>query len=1540
MKLLVTLPSLFIAALLVTGVSAGATPVQHYIAAANIAVVQNDTGNTSSSVTVTAPLSINDFRIRSGSTRADYNIQIGDVSSDDVTNGILISSIDQNGRDNGETTNYPGMNYGTSAIDSNASTSPGSSGEYWIPVFQAPGNSEYNFNVAAAYFPYTNGWYGGWLSNSGGTNGGANNHFIGNRALALGTNVIDLGGGKTTVDLRPFGLDSRSNAVLLVVGGKNEANFALSSTNANGTWTITCHDDNGGAEQDYVAFVGVPLTNHTVIAGKFMGDSQVALQSAPFRVSNPGIGTYHLTLPGVNPASGVLIISAEGGGSNNSDNIVSYQVNGDGWDIQTRDLTAGFTPALQELPASDAVVSFVYIPGPISDSTALLWSGSPTNSWDLSGSNVWRAVGSNTPANYSDGNQTFFDDTALNFVVQLPTAVSPNGVVVSNIANSYTFDGNGKITGPGGLVKQGGGKLFLNTTNDYTGDTVISQGMVILGSSRAIPGGGSTGSVIVNGQLALNGFGCMVNNLSGTGVIDDNAGGGAVTLGVNEMTNTTFSGVLKNSAGSLGLNVSGGGTFTLTGNNVCGGDCTVSNGALAVNGSLTTGDLKVLANSRLGGTGSITGPVSLAANCTLELAANAPLTVGTLTLNGPVNVAISGNVPLTATGTYVLLQYGARSGNGQFILTPPPGLQCTGLTAALQDTGNQLLLVVSAAGITGSIADIRHVVVFMNENRSFDHYYGSFHGVRGFNDRNVLVFTNQNNAFYQPSNGSYELPFHTSIQCIGDLNHSWPVTHSAIDAGKNDQWIPSKGAPTMAYLNRSDLPYYYALADAYTICDEYHCSVMSSTFPNRVMLMTGTIDPYSKNGGPEIDNTDLASGFTWPTYPELLQQAGVTWKVYQEAGDNSDNVLKLFANFKQSHPGNPLYDRGMVTSPDLASLVGAFQSDVISNSLPSVSWIIGPSDFTEHPPWSPANGEVLTKELLDALAANPAVYRSTVFILNYDENDGFFDHAMPILPPLGTTNEYVGSLPIGLGVRVPAIIVSPWTRGGRVCSQVFDHTSVIRFLETWTGVKDPNISAWRRQVCGDLTSAFDFAHPNPNYAYLTGVTGITCSSGTIPEVPSPQTFPTQETGSIGLLPLPYEPNAFCNLNSSASTVTITMTNSGTASAHFGVFPNAYRNDGPWPLDVSTTNFANVSFSVAATSGKYDFSCYGPNGFQRRFAGNVNLDYQQIEVRSFLNPGNAGLEIELANTSASPVTFTITNGYAAGGPVNFTVSPHNTNVFNAGSDTNHGLYDVTVTATTDNGFLRRFLGRVETVTPAPVLASSSNPSRLGDAVTINANVSGYNTPTGLIQFRTNGVAAGAPMPLVNGTASFVTAALGCGDNQISVEYSGDLLNPAQTNALDQVVSAPPPVITLNGPSAITNWLGTALADPGATAFDLCAGFVPVTTNSFINLAVPGTYQVQYVAGNAPNNLATNTRTVMVVAETPPLVYGGGTLAGGHLQFTFGGPAGQPYEVVTTTNLPPIGGWSVLTSGIFGATPTIFAETNTLEGASRFYRIVSP
>ncbi|HEV2693323.1 MAG TPA: hypothetical protein VG347_10555, partial [Verrucomicrobiae bacterium] len=353
--------------------SAQATPVLHGISAANINVQQNDASNNAVSVTLTTPVEINDFRVINNvqTSRADYFVQIGASASDDVTGGILMSSITDNGRDNGEGN---GTNWGTPAIDSNASGSPGTSGQYWIPVFGTMDDTnypEYNFDVAGAYFPYNKGWYGGWLVNATGVNNGvsatlSSDKFWGNPSMVLGTDVIPLGGGKITVDLRRFGLDSRTNAILLCVGGKNEENFADSQTNADGTWLVTTRDDaSGSAEADPAAFVAIPVTNHMIVSGRFFGDSSIGLHSGPFSVTNPAAGVFHLTIPGVTPGHGVLIISGEEGGGNNGDNIVSYQATADGWDIQTRDVGDGnHRPNLQALPAGDAVVSFVYIPAP------------------------------------------------------------------------------------------------------------------------------------------------------------------------------------------------------------------------------------------------------------------------------------------------------------------------------------------------------------------------------------------------------------------------------------------------------------------------------------------------------------------------------------------------------------------------------------------------------------------------------------------------------------------------------------------------------------------------------------------------------------------------------------------------------------------------------------------------------------------------------------------------------------------------------------------------------------------------------------------------------------------------------------------------------------------------------------------------------------------------------------------------------------------------------------------------------------------------
>jgi phospholipase C len=463
----------------------------------------------------------------------------------------------------------------------------------------------------------------------------------------------------------------------------------------------------------------------------------------------------------------------------------------------------------------------------------------------------------------------------------------------------------------------------------------------------------------------------------------------------------------------------------------------------------------------------------------------------------------------------------------------------TTLPAALQRA------VADASDKPGDLSQIEHVVVLTQENRSFDTYFGALRGVRGFSDPDAITLSTGRSVFYQPdpkNPDGYELPFHldtvnTSAAAVVDLSHAWTAQHNSWHGGKMDNWLPAhrnadgdaNGPFTMGYYTRADLPFHYALADAFTVCDRYHCSVMAPTNPNRLYLWTGTIDPDGKNGGPVVDNSE-AVPYTWTTYAERLQAAGITWRNYQEPDTGDDNPLAWFAQFQKAPVTSPLYRFGMATVPDLPT---AFRDDVMNDNLPQVSWIIGTNASTEHPSYLPAAGAAFISQILEALASNPKVWRKTLLILNYDENDGFFDHVPPPTAPVGTPGEWItGTLPaaaggiagpIGLGFRVPMIVISPFSTGGWVSSDVFDHTSTIRFMEVLFGVEEPNISAWRRQTCGDLTTTLRLKQGKAaSFPALPGVRFtrdyllrqyITSQDQPNPAVPTQQTLPTQEPGT-------------------------------------------------------------------------------------------------------------------------------------------------------------------------------------------------------------------------------------------------------------------------------------------------------------------------------------------------------------------------------------------------------------------------------------------
>jgi phospholipase C len=382
----------------------------------------------------------------------------------------------------------------------------------------------------------------------------------------------------------------------------------------------------------------------------------------------------------------------------------------------------------------------------------------------------------------------------------------------------------------------------------------------------------------------------------------------------------------------------------------------------------------------------------------------------------------------------------------------------------------------------GSLRDVQHIVILMQENRSFDHYFGTMPGVRGFSDPQAMRLPSGRTVFHQPDPShaqGYRLPFRfdtatTSAQATPGTDHFWPTQHQAWNGGRMDQWVAAKGPFTMGYFTREDIPFHWALAGAFTVCDRYHCSVLGPTNPNRLYMWTGMIDPARTGGGPVIDDSPGSSNPTlsWTTYPERLQRAGVSWQVYQEEDNFDDNALAWFKQFASAPVTSELYQRGMLKRP-----AGTFEDDARHDRLPQVSWLVAPAAQSEHPDYFPAAGAEYIAQKLEAIASNPDVWAKTAFILCYDENDGLFDHVPPPVPPAGTVAEFVGGEPIGLGFRAPAIVISPWTAGGYVHSEVLDHTSLIRLIETRFGVREPNISAWRRRTCGDFTSAFRFSRP-------------------------------------------------------------------------------------------------------------------------------------------------------------------------------------------------------------------------------------------------------------------------------------------------------------------------------------------------------------------------------------------------------------------------------------------------------------------------------
>jgi phospholipase C len=515
-----------------------------------------------------------------------------------------------------------------------------------------------------------------------------------------------------------------------------------------------------------------------------------------------------------------------------------------------------------------------------------------------------------------------------------------------------------------------------------------------------------------------------------------------------------------------------------------------------------------------------------------------------------------------------------------------------------------------------TFVDAEHVVFLMQENRSFDHCYGSLQGVRGFNDPRAIDLPNGRPVWLQAdAQGDVYAPFRldmlgTNVTWHNGLPHDWPDQVDARNHGKYDRWLEVKRpgkklahlpALCLGYHTRADLPFYYRLADAFTVCDQHFCSTLTGTNPNRLHFWSGTIRAQQRSEAkPHVFNSDEDYGtLSWTTYPERLSAAGISWRVYQNevgvasglteeedrwVGNFGDNGLEYFAQYRPhlspchtaylqkavaalpdiiakletavaSKPNDvplasqliqarnsykhallaskqwtpealaqlpaherALHEQGLTTNrglPEYREIVTVtaetpegkkipvtlpkgdvlhrFRQDVQQGKLPAVSWLVAPQAFSDHPS-SAWFGAWYVSEILNILTQNPEVWKKTIFVLNYDENDGYFDHVPPFVAPVagraetGACSEGVDSTletttrmrasPIGLGYRVPLIVASPWSRGGWVNSQVFDLTSPIRFLETFferklgKRIAEPQITSWRRTITGDMTSIF------------------------------------------------------------------------------------------------------------------------------------------------------------------------------------------------------------------------------------------------------------------------------------------------------------------------------------------------------------------------------------------------------------------------------------------------------------------------------------
>ncbi|ESQ84077.1 hypothetical protein AEAC466_10045 [Asticcacaulis sp. AC466] len=659
----------------------------------------------------------------------------------------------------------------------------------------------------------------------------------------------------------------------------------------------------------------------------------------------------------------------------------------------------------------------------------------------------------------------------------------------------------------------------------------------------------------------------------------------------------------------------------------------------------------------------------------------------------------------------------------------------------------------------GTIEDVEHIVIFMQENRAFDHYFGTFAGVRGQGDPRPLRLRNGHSVWRQPSDqhaDGYVMPYWADSKTanayvVDGADQGHDAATLIVNGGHYDQWGLSKQLQNrMTYYKASDLPYYHALAANFTICDAYHCSTLTQTYPNRLHLWTGCNGAGHVGGEPVLSNygedetpsADMAedrpiTAYTWTTYAERLEKAGIDWKVYQEYDNFGDNILSVFKPFRPCEKQSSLYRRGRSwvsehktgadrTRSDGQQLVEAFRADIAAGKLPQVSWIVTAAALSEHPSYTPADGENVCAKLIEALTDHPDVFAKTVFIINYDEAGGLYDHMLPPMPPADETQGFSGVnvagefkdyghdphspnsglQPLGLGIRIPAMVVSPWSRGGFVCSETFDHVSTIKFIEKRFGVMEPNISDWRRAISGDLTSAFDFKTPNRDLSHLRLPStddykarlahAAAQPSLKIPAIQAPGGQPAEQRPAR---PLPYALTA--NGRQIGGDFFIDLANTGSKAAVFTIHDyGPYAVAGPWRYTLDAGQSHTAGHWNHPDRSRYDLAVHGPNGFYRHFTGQMERhdkrvpDPVNVQVSEAAKTGE--LVLALRNTGEGPLTVTLTVDprYGAGSRT-MDLAGQATQTVKLDLGASDHWYDLTLTIAGDTAWSRRYAGHIET-----------------------------------------------------------------------------------------------------------------------------------------------------------------------------------------------------------------------------------------------------